>query len=36
MAPVPADDLAHEWISFEDPDEERTWMIDATFFASPY
>jgi hypothetical protein len=33
---VPADDLAHEWISFEDPDEERTWMIDATFFASPY
>ena len=36
MTLVPEDDLAHEWISFEDPDEERTWMIDATFFASPY
>jgi hypothetical protein len=24
----------HEWISFEDADEERTWMIDATFLRS--
>lgn len=26
----------HEWISFEDPDELRTWMIDATFLRSSY
>ena len=25
-----------EWISFEDPDELRTWMIDATFLRSNY
>ena len=25
-----------EWVSFEDPDELRTWMIDATFFRSNY
>src|ERR1700744_2475638 len=31
MAP-PAD--AHEWVSFEDPDEERTWVFDVTFLAS--
>jgi hypothetical protein len=24
----------HEWISFEDPDEQRTWMFDATFLRS--
>jgi len=24
----------HEWISFEDPDEERTWVFDATFLTS--
>ena len=28
----PAD--AHEWVSFEDPDEDRTWLIDVTFLAS--
>jgi hypothetical protein len=33
-APVP-DDL-HEWISFEDPHEQRTWMFDATFLRSNY
>ncbi len=33
---MPHDDLAHEWISFEDPREHRTWMIDATFFTSAY
>jgi hypothetical protein len=29
---VPAD--AHEWVSFEDPDEERTWVFDVTFLTS--
>lgn len=28
-----ADDL-HEWVSFEDPDEERTWVFDLTFLTS--
>jgi hypothetical protein len=27
------DDL-HEWISFEDPDEDRTWVFDVTFLLS--
>ncbi|HZU78340.1 MAG TPA: hypothetical protein VE991_00380 [Acidimicrobiales bacterium] len=25
---------AHEWVSFPDPDEERTWLFDVTFLAS--
>src|SRR5580700_9066234 len=25
---------AREWMSFEDPDEERTWIFDATFLLS--
>src|SRR5436853_1609980 len=29
---APAD--AHEWLSFEDPEEERTWVFDVTFLAS--
>jgi hypothetical protein len=29
------DDL-HEWISFEDPEEQRTWVFDATFLRSNY
>lgn len=29
-------DDAHEWVSFEDPDEERTWVLDLTFLASPW
>ena len=33
-ADVP-DDL-HEWVSFEDPDEERTWVFDLTFLTSPW
>lgn len=33
---VPIPDELHEWISFEDPDEHRTWMIDATYFRSNY
>ena len=24
----------HEWLSFEDPDEERTWIFDVTFLLS--
>src|SRR5215831_14769357 len=31
----PPEDL-HEWISFEDPDEERTWVFDLTFLTSPW
>jgi hypothetical protein len=26
----------HEWVSFDDPDEHRTWMVDASFFRSNY
>jgi hypothetical protein len=25
---------AHEWVSFEDPEEERTWVFDVTFLVS--
>src|SRR3954464_5222181 len=25
---------AHEWVSFEDPEEERTWVFDVTFMLS--
>jgi hypothetical protein len=31
---VPVD--AHEWVSFEDPDEERTWLFDVTFLTSSW
>ena len=31
-APRPAD--RHEWLSFEDPDEDRTWLFDLTFLLS--
>ena len=34
-APTAPEDL-HEWISFEDPDEHRTWVFDATFLRSNY
>jgi hypothetical protein len=30
----PAD--AHEWISFEDLEEKRTWVFDVTFMSSPW
>src|SRR5207302_7911009 len=30
---TPPDDV-HEWISFDDPEEERTWVFDVTFLAS--
>ena len=26
----------HEWLSFEDPDEDRTWVFDVTFLTSRY
>jgi hypothetical protein len=29
------DDL-HEWVSFEDPDEERTWVFDLTYLTSSW
>ena len=32
VATTPTD--AHEWISFEDDEEERTWVFDATFLTS--
>ena len=31
---APAD--AHEWVSFEDPHEHRTWVFDVTFLASSW
>jgi hypothetical protein len=34
MSPRP--DGAHEWISIPDPDEQRTWMFDATFLLSSW
>jgi hypothetical protein len=33
--PRPHADL-HEWVSFEDPDEQRTWVFDATYLRSNY
>ncbi|MDP9388883.1 MAG: hypothetical protein M3Q48_13470 [Actinomycetota bacterium] len=34
MADAPGD--AHEWVSFEDPEEDRTWVFDVTFLLSPW
>ncbi len=34
MPPRGAPPDAKEWVSFEDPDEERTWLFDATFLTS--
>lgn len=34
MSQRPAD--VHEWFSFDDPDEERTWVIDLTFLRSSW
>jgi hypothetical protein len=31
---VPED--LHEWVSFEDPREDRTWVFDLTFLTSPW
>ena len=27
---------AHEWVSFDDPDEDRTWVLDVTFLSSSW
>jgi hypothetical protein len=35
LMPPALEDL-HEWISFEDPDEERTWVFDMTFLTSSW
>ena len=29
-------DDAHEWVSFGDPEEDRTWVIDVTFLTSAW
>jgi hypothetical protein len=34
MARPTVPDDAHEWVSFEDEDEERTWVFDVTFLTS--
>jgi hypothetical protein len=34
VADVQTSDGAHEWVSFEDPEEERTWVFDVTFMLS--
>src|SRR5688572_23803801 len=26
----------HEWVSFEDPEEQRTWVFDVTFLMSKW
>ena len=36
MARTAAPDDTHEWVSFEDPKEERTWVFDVTFLTSPW
>jgi hypothetical protein len=32
----PPDDGLREWLSFEDPEEHRTWLFDVTFLTSPW
>jgi hypothetical protein len=34
MAPPKVPNDAHEWVSFEDEEEERTWVFDVTFLTS--
>ncbi len=33
-APPPSPEDLHEWVSFEDPDEDRTWIFDLTFLTA--
>ena len=33
---APKPDDVHEWVSFDDPDEERTWVFDLTFLTSSW
>jgi hypothetical protein len=32
----PSPEDLHEWISFDDPDEQRTWVFDVTFLTSSW
>ncbi|MGH9100917.1 MAG: hypothetical protein ACRDV8_11905, partial [Acidimicrobiales bacterium] len=34
MATRAAQVPVHEWVSFEDPEEDRTWVFDVTFLMS--
>lgn len=36
MAAAPSYEDLHEWVSFEDPEEDRTWVFDVTFLASTW
>ncbi len=36
VAAVPRVGQAREWASFEDPAEDRTWLVDVGFLASPW
>jgi hypothetical protein len=36
VPPGPAPDDLHEWVSFDDPEEQRTWVLDLTFLTSPW
>jgi hypothetical protein len=36
MARTAAPENAHEWVSFEDPREQRTWVFDVTFLTSAW
>ncbi|MGI8756104.1 MAG: hypothetical protein ACR2MB_09630 [Acidimicrobiales bacterium] len=33
---MPQPEDLHEWVSFEDPEEDRTWMFDVTFLMSDW
>jgi len=36
VPPAGAPPGAHEWVSFDDPTEDRTWLFDVTFLLSPW
>jgi hypothetical protein len=36
LLPVPALEDVREWLSFSDPEEQRTWVFDLTFLRSNY
>lgn len=36
MPPAAVPEDLHEWVSFEDPTEARTWVFDLTFLVSPW
>ena len=35
-SPEPRHEDLHEWVSFEDPEEHRTWLFDATYLRSNF